>query len=70
VGPVPLGSVPSDGVPPDDGPEVGAPEVGVFSVDVGADATEVGELDGSESPRVISDKSSAQAVRSNKGGRT
>jgi len=81
VGPVPLGSVASEGVPPDDDgpevgvPEVGSPEVGVLPV-VGlgavaevAEVIEVGELDGSESPWLISDRSSAQAERSNRGRR-
>lgn len=77
-GPDPLGSVPSDGALPDDErPEVGCPEVGVLAVVVGfgvvaeaEDVIEVGELDGSESSWPISDRSSAQAVRSQQGRRT
>lgn len=71
VGPVPLGSVASEGVPPDDdGPEVGVlPEVGPGAVAEAAEVIEVGELDGSEFPSLISDRSSAQAGRSNRGRR-
>lgn len=82
VGPVPPGSVASDGVlPDDDGPEVGVPEVGSPEVGVlplvgpgvvaeAADVIDVAVLDGPGSPSLISDRSSAQAGRSNRGRRT